>query len=139
MTAAAALGLFVWFTRTTAGKAMAAVAEDPLRSAMAGIAVRQTLLLSLAALAGVLISPVTGVYPAMGAQLLLAAIVGAVIGGFDSVLGALVGGLAVGLIQTYATVALGGDVRDVVVFALLLAVLLVRPSGLFGSRELRRV
>ncbi len=144
VTAVAAIGLFVWFTRTTVGKAMAAVAEDPLRSAMAGIPVRTILLLSwcgagaLAALAGVLISPVTGVYPAMGAQLLLPAIVGAVIGGLDSVLGALVGGLAVGLVQTYATVMLGGDLRDVVVFSLLLLILLVRPSGLFGSRELRR-
>lgn len=141
----ASLGLFLWFSRTTIGKAMAAVAEDPLRAALAGIPVRTMLFLSwagagaLAALAGVLISPVTGVFPLMGSQLFLAAIVGAVIGGLDSVLGAVVGGLMVGLIQTWAVIAVGGAYRDVVVFGLLMIFLLVRPAGLSGSRALRRV
>lgn len=141
----AVIALFLWFSTTIAGKAMSAVAEDPLRSALAGIPVRTMLLLSwtgagaLAAIAGVLISPITGVFPVMGAQLFLAAVVAAVIGGLDSVFGALIGGLIVGLIQTYAVIWVGGDLRDVVVFGLLLAFLLVRPSGLFGSGRLRRV
>lgn len=138
-------GLFLWFTRTVVGKAMAAVAEDPLRAAFAGIPVRAMLLLSwagaaaFAAVAGVLIGPVTGVFPVMGAQLFLAAVVGAVVGGLDSIFGALLGGLIVGVVQTFAVILVGGDYRDVVVFALLLAFLLVRPAGLFGSRALRRV
>jgi branched-chain amino acid transport system permease protein len=136
-----ALALFLWFSFTIVGKAMAAVAEDPVRSALAGIPVRGMLLLSwasagaLAAMAGVLISPVTGVFPEMGAQVFLAAVVG----GLDSIVGALVGGLLVGVIQTYAVIAVGGSYRDVVVFALLLAFLLLKPAGLFGSRDLRRV
>ena len=139
------LGLFFWFSRTTIGKAMAAVAEDPLRSALAGIPVRTMLLLSwagagaLAAIAGVLISPVTGVFPAMGAQVFLAAVVGAVIGGLDSIFGALIGGLIVGLVQTVAVIMVGGALRDLIVFGLLLIFQLFRPSGLFGSRTLRRV
>jgi branched-chain amino acid transport system permease protein len=143
--ALAAIGLFFWFSRTTVGKAMAAVAEDPLRSALAGIPVRTMLFLSwaaagaFAAIAGVLISPITGVFPAMGASLFLAAVVGAVIGGLDSILGALVGGLLVGLVQTFAVILVGGAFRDVVIFSLLMIVLLIRPSGLFGSRALRRV
>jgi branched-chain amino acid transport system permease protein len=143
--ALAAAGLFLWFSFTTVGKAMAAVAEDPVRSALSGIPVRTMLLLSwiaagtLAAVAGVLISPVTGVFPVMGAQVFLAAVVGAVVGGLDSILGALIGGLLVGIVQTYAVIAVGGAYRDVIVFALLLLFLLVRPSGLFGSRTLRRV
>jgi branched-chain amino acid transport system permease protein len=143
--AVAALGLFLWFSRTTVGKAMAAVAEDPLRSALSGIPVRTMLLLSwagagaLAAVAGVLISPVTGVFPGMGAQVFLAAVVGAVIGGLDSIFGALLGGLIVGLVQTFAVIVVGGAFRDLVVFGLLLLFLLFRPSGLFGSRTLRRV
>jgi len=141
----AGLGLFFWFSSTTVGKAMAAVAEDPLRSALAGIPVRSMLFLSwtgagaLAAVAGVLISPVTGVFPVMGAQLFLAAIVGAVIGGLDSILGAVIGGLIVGLVQTFAVIIVGGAFRDVIVFGLLMVFLLVRPSGLFGSKALRRV
>jgi branched-chain amino acid transport system permease protein len=143
--ALAALGLYVWFSRTTTGKAMAAVAEDPLRAAMAGIPVRGMLLLSwagagsLAAVAGVLISPLTGVFPTMGGQVFLAAVVASVIGGLDSILGALVGGLLVGLAQTYAVIAVGGAFRDLIVFGLLMLFLLLRPSGLYGSRQLRRV
>lgn len=141
----AAAGLFVFFACTTVGKAMAAVAEDPVRSALSGIPVRTMLLLSwvaagaLAAVAGVLISPVTGVFPVMGAQVFLAAVVGAVVGGLDSILGALIGGLLVGVVQTYAVIAVGGAYRDVVVFTLLMVFLLVRPSGLLGSRTLRHV
>jgi len=141
----AALGLFFWFSSTTVGKAMAAVAEDPLRAALAGIPVRGMLFLSwtgaggLAAVAGVLISPVTGVFPVMGGQLFLAAVVGAVIGGLDSILGAVIGGLIVGLVQTFAVILVGGAFRDVIVFGLLMIFLLVRPSGLFGSKALRRV
>ncbi len=141
----AALALFAFFRFTTIGKSMEAVAEDPVRSAMAGIPVRAMLLLSwvaagaLAAVAGVLVSPVTGVFPTMGAQVFLAAVVGAVIGGIDSIAGALIGGLLVGVVQTYAIVAVGGAYRDVIVFAMLLLFLLLRPAGLLGSRALRRV
>ena len=140
-----ALALFALFSFTVVGKAMASVAEDTVRSALVGIQIRRMLLLSwglagaLAAMAGVLISPVTGVFPEMGAQVFLAAVVGAVVGGLDSVAGALVGGLLIGVIQTFAVVAVGGAYRDVVVFALLLAFLVARPSGLFGSPTLRRV
>ena len=139
------IGLFVWFSRTLVGKAMAAVAEDPLRSALAGIPVRSMLLLSwsgagaLAAIAGVLVSPITGVFPVMGAHLFLAAAVGAVIGGIDSIVGALVGGLLIGLVQTFAVLVVGGAYRDVIVFGLLMIFLLARPTGLFGSQVLRRV
>jgi branched-chain amino acid transport system permease protein len=139
------LALFLWFYFTIVGKAMVSVAEDPVRSALAGIPVRGMLLLSwavagaVAAMAGVLISPVTGVFPQMGAQVFLAAVVGAVVGGLDSVVGALVGGLLVGVIQTYAVIAVGGAYRDVIVFVLLLAFLLLKPAGLFGSRDLRPV
>jgi branched-chain amino acid transport system permease protein len=140
-----ALALFLWFSFTTVGKAMAAVAEDPVRSALAGIPVRTMLLISwatagaMAAMAGVLISPVTGAFPEMGAQVFLAAVVGAVVGGLDSIVGALVGGLLVGVVQTYAVIAVGGAYRDVIVFVLLLLFLLVRPAGLLGSRSARRV
>ncbi len=143
--AMATLALFLFFSRTIVGKAMAAVAEDPLRAALAGIPVRTMLLLSwvgagaLAAVAGVLISPVTGVFPTMGAQVFLAAVVGAVLGGLDSIFGALLGGLIVGLVQTYAVIVVGGAFRDLIVFGLLLLVLVIRPAGLFRSRTLRRV
>lgn len=145
VTAITALLLYLWFTHTMIGKLMSAVAEDPIRSALSGIPVRTTLWLSwagagaLAAVAGVLVSPSAGVFPTMGAHLFLAAVVGAVVGGFDSILGALAGGLIVGLLQTFGVATVGGAYRDVLVFGLLMLMLLVRPHGIFGSRQLRRV
>lgn len=138
------VGLFLFFRLTPIGKSMLAVAESPHRAALSGIPVRTVLWISwamggvLAAVGGVLVSPSTGVFPSIGGVVLFPAVIGALLGGFDSVLGAMIGGLLLGLVETYAVVLVGGAYRDLVVFALLLVVLLVRPSGLFGSRSLRR-
>jgi branched-chain amino acid transport system permease protein len=128
---------------TTYGKAMRAVAEDPRGAALTGIPVNPMLALSwvaggvLAAIAGVLLAPITGVFPAMGAGVLFPAFIAAAIGGFDSVFGALFGGIVLGVIQTYAVVGIGGAFRDVITLAVLVAVLVWRPQGLFAAAALR--
>lgn len=134
--------LYLWFGRTMFGKAMLAVAEDPRRAALTGIPVRSMLALSwvsggvVAAVAGVLLAPITGVFPAMGGAVLFPAFIAAALGGFDSVAGALVGGIALGILQTFSVVQVGGVFRDVVTFAVLVAVLVWRPQGIFAtSRE----
>lgn len=130
-------------TSTMYGKAMRAVAEDPRRAALTGIPVNPMLALSwiaggvLAAIAGVLLAPITGVFPAMGASVLFPAFIAAAIGGFDSVFGALFGGIALGVIQTYAVVGIGGAFRDAITLAVLVAVLVWRPQGLFAAAALR--
>ncbi|MBV8600631.1 MAG: branched-chain amino acid ABC transporter permease [Candidatus Eremiobacteraeota bacterium] len=127
------------FSRTLYGKAMRAVAEDARRAAITGIPVNAMLALSwcvggvVTAVAGVLLSPVTGVFPAMGASVLFPAFIAAALGGFESVVGALVGGLGLGIVQTYAVVGVGGAFRDVVTFAVLVAVLIWRPQGIFAT------
>ena len=75
----------------------------------------------------------------MGDNILLPAFIGAVMGGFSSILGALIGGLALGLIQTYAVVTFGGAMKEVVMFAVFILVLLWRPSGLFTVQQSRKV
>jgi branched-chain amino acid transport system permease protein len=138
------IALYLWFRFTPLGKAMLAVAESPHRAALSGVPVRGILWMSwaiggaLAAVAGVLVSPSTGVFPTIGGTVLFSAMIAALLGGFDSVIGALVGGLLLGLLETYAVVTVGGAYRDLIVFGLLVDVLLVRPSGLFGSPSLRR-
>ena len=128
---------------TTLGKAMRAVAEDARRAAITGIPVNPMLAISwvaggvLAAIAGVLLSPITGVFPAMGAGVLFPAFIAAAIGGFESVIGALVGGILLGVIQTYAVVGVGGAFRDGITFAVLVAVLVWRPQGIFSTAALR--
>jgi branched-chain amino acid transport system permease protein len=135
--------LFVWFRWTPYGKAMSAVAENHHGAALTGLPVRVLLAGSwmmggaLAALAGMLLSPTTGVFPGIGASVLFAGFIGALLGGFTSIAGALVGGLLLGLLHTYGVVTIGGALRDVVTFSVLVLILLVRPTGLFGATRLR--
>lgn len=145
LTTLATGALFYWQGSTLYGRAVRAVAEDEWRAALCGIHVRTTLAVSwavgglLAGIAGVLISPLIGVFPTMGDNILLPAFIGAVMGGFSSILGALIGGLALGLIQTYAVVTFGGALKEVVMFAVFIAVLLLRPNGLFTVAQARRI
>lgn len=145
VTTLAAAALFFWQGSTLYGRAVRAVAEDEWRAALCGIHVRTTLAVSwgvgglLAGIAGVLLSPVIGVFPTMGDNILLPTFIGAVMGGFSSILGALIGGLALGLIQTYAVVSFGGAMKEVVMFSVFILVLLWRPSGLFTVQQARKV
>lgn len=91
-----------------------------------------------AAGAGVLVGAVGGISPTMGI-FGLSALVVVIFGGLDSVAGALVGGLVVGLIEAWAGTYLGGEYKMVATFGLLLSVLLVRPYGLFGTHEIERL
>ena len=145
VTTLATAALFYWQGSTVYGRSVRAVAEDQWRAALSGIHVRSTLAVSwavggmLAGIAGVLISPLIGVFPTMGDNILLPAFIGAVMGGFSSILGALVGGLALGLVQTYAVVAFGGAMKEVVMFAVFLLVMLWRPTGIITVAQARRV
>jgi branched-chain amino acid transport system permease protein len=145
VTVIATAALFYWQGSTLSGSAVRAVAEDPWRAALSGIHVRSTLAVSwavggmLAGVAGVLVSPLMGVFPTMGADIILPAFIGAVLGGFSSILGALIGGLALGLIQTYAVVAFGGAMKEVVMVAVFMLVLLWRPTGILTVERARRI
>lgn len=136
------LALFFQYTR--AGKAMRAVSQNQDAARLMGINVERvfssTLAIgtAIAALAGVLFAPVTGINPGMG-ELILKAFVAAVIGGFNSLPGAVLGGLALGLIETFSAAFAGGTLKDVSAFAMLILMLLIRPNGLFGTAGARRV
>ncbi|MBN9062141.1 MAG: hypothetical protein BGP06_05170 [Rhizobiales bacterium 65-9] len=139
-----AAAILYWQYATLFGRAVLAVAEDPWRASLAGIRVQSTLAISwlvsgmLAGLAGMLLGPVIGVFPTMGADVLFPAIVAAILGGFGSVAGAFAGGLIIGLLQTFTVVFLGGAVKEAVMFGFLLLVLLWRPSGLFTGPVARK-
>lgn len=139
-----AAALYAWEKRTTFGRSVLAAAEDQWRAALCGIHVRATLVMSwvvggaLAGFAGLLLGPVVGVFPTMGADVIFPAFIAAILGGFSSVPGAFVGGLLLGLIQTYAVVYIGGAWKEVASFTVLLAILLWRPTGLMTMRESRK-
>ncbi len=136
--------LAAWLRRTFMGRAVRAVAENPEFAALTGIPVPRTLAISWAlaggftALGGIFMAPVAGVTPSMGANVLFTGFVAATLGGFGSELGAMLGGLSLGIIEVLATAIAGGAWSDIASFAVLLAVLLLRPTGLFGGPVLRR-
>lgn len=136
--------LALFFQHTRAGKAMRAVSQNQDAARLMGISVERvfssTLAIgtAIAALAGVLFAPVTGINPGVG-ELILKAFVAAVIGGFNSLPGAVLGGLALGLIETFSAAFAGSTLKDVSAFAVLILMLLVRPNGLFGTVGARRV
>lgn len=135
------IGLHLLLTRTDMGRAMRAVAENPDLARVAGIdpamVVRATWWLGggLAALAGVFLGLTVQIRPEMGFDLLLPLFAGVILGGIGSVPGALAGGMIVGVAEALAVPFIGAQWRGGVAFLLLLAVLLVRPQGLFGMER----
>ncbi len=141
--------LWLFFRFTKLGLAMRAAALNPDSSRLVGVRVSWTIALgwglaaALGAVAGLLAAPGLGSFDQNFMQpVLLYAFAGAVLGGIDSALGAVIGSLALGvflnLIGTYVS-WVGTDLRQPVALAVILAVLLVRPAGLLGRAEARRV
>lgn len=137
--------LYLLFERTKLGLALRATAVDQEASAMMGIRVDRMLTLGWAlaavvgALAGILVAPVIFLSPTMMFNVLIYAFAAAVLGGLDSPHGAVLGGLYLGVVENLAGTwpPVGSELKTVVAFAVIISVLLVRPSGLFG-REMRQ-
>lgn len=135
------VGLHLYLTRTAAGRAMRAVAENPALARTFGIdvaaVIRRTWMLggALAAVAGVFVGLTVQLRPTMGFDLLLPLFAAAILGGIGSPYGALLGGLIVGLAQSLAVPLVGAEYRAAVAFLVLILILFVRPTGLFGERE----
>ena len=126
---------------TPFGKRLRAVAQDRDMAAMLGIDVHRTVALgfavsaAVAGVAGVLLAPVIYISADLGLPLLIKSFVAAIIGGFGSYPGALAGGLLIGVIDNVVSYAVSTDYRDVVSFLVLIAMLLVRPQGLFPNHR----
>jgi branched-chain amino acid transport system permease protein len=125
-------------TRSNAGRSMRAVSENPALARIVGIDVAAVIRLTwfiggaLACASGVMLGLVVQIRPTMGAELLLPLFAAAILGGIGSVPGALLGGLIVGVAEAATVQVIGAEWRAAVAFLILIAVLLLRPSGLFG-------
>ena len=140
-----AVGFQLFYDRTIVGRALGAVAQDPEAAALRGIPVKRLSLLSfaigsgIAALTGFVAAPATSAFPTIGFTFGLKGFIAAAIGGIPEIRGALLGGLALGLIESFGVDLIGAGYRDLVVFAVLLAMLVVRPAGIFGRESIRAV
>ena len=139
-----ALTLFV--NKTKAGRAMKAVSEDKGAAQLMGVNVNATISLTfaigsaLAAVAGVLLcSAYPSLTPYTGAMPGIKAFVAAVFGGIGSIPGAMIGGILLGIIEILGKAYISSQVADAIVFAVLIIVLLVKPTGLFGKNIQEKV
>ena len=136
--------LFLFFRFSRVGVAMQAASQNQLAAYYMGIPVRRLnsliwgLSAGVAALAGVLLAPITFVHVNMG-FIGLKAFPAAVIGGFGSLPGALVGGAIIGVVESLAGVYLPEGIKDIAAYVLVLIVLVVKPTGIFGETASKKV
>lgn len=139
--------LLTWFTsKTKMGKSMRAASEDKGAAQLMGINVNSTISITfaigsaLAAIAGVLLcSTYFTLEPTTGAMPGIKAFTAAVLGGIGSIPGAMIGGLVLGIIEIFARAYISFDLADAIVFAVLIIVLLVKPTGLLGKKVSEKV
>ena len=138
------LNLFIKYTK--AGKAMRAVSEDEGASTLMGINVNNTIALTFA-IGSALAAVGGGLYgvsykliePTIGSVFGLKAFIAAVIGGIGTIPGAVIGGLIMGLVETFTKAYISTNLTDVIVFAVLIIILLVKPAGLLGKNVKEKV
>jgi branched-chain amino acid transport system permease protein len=137
-------GLYVFFNHMKLGRAVLATCENPVGASLTGMPVPAILtsiwvLASvLAAIAGILLAPIVTLSPELG----LIGIKGftvAVLGGFTSLPGAVVGGVILGTIETAAGIYVSTAMKDATTYLLLALIIIVRPQGLFGQRTVNKV
>jgi branched-chain amino acid transport system permease protein len=137
--------LHTFYQRTLAGVAMRGVSQDAEAASLRSIPVARlgaaSFVISGAVVgaAGFLAAPVVGAYPTMGFAFALQGFVAAALGGIPSIKGAVVGGFALGLVESFGGDLIGPGYRTALVFAVLIAVLALRPAGLFGRLTARAV
>ena len=145
VTLAVVAALWWFFNHTLHGKAMLATSHNRLAAQLVGISVRRVLLVSfglsaaLGALAGILIAPITFTAWDVGVMLGLKGFAAAILGGLGSGPGAVLGGLALGLLEALSAGYVSSAYKDVIAFGIMLAVLVLMPSGLLGRRSAERV
>jgi branched-chain amino acid transport system permease protein len=133
-----------WLRFTNNGRRLRAAGQDPILASQGGINVRSyytwswALSAILAGIAGVVYG-MTNVVDSSLVNVALVAFPAIIIGGLDSIEGAVIGGLMIGIFQGFVATYLGSQLLDVLTYALLLVVMLTFPRGLFGTKQVMRV
>ena len=142
---AAAIGflgaLWLFLHRTRWGWALRASAQDPEAAALQGIPIGKASVIAmgigtaLAGVAGALTGPLVRTYPFMGHSVIVAAFIVIIVGGVGSLEGAVLAAVAYATVHTFVTTFVDGVIADIAGLLIMLGVLIVRPTGIFGSRE----
>lgn len=135
------LALHLFLQKTRVGKAMRAMSDNRDLAQVTGISVDRIVIwtwaigIALAATAGVLLGMDTRLHPTMGWNILLPVFAAAILGGIGSPYGAIAGGLVIGIVQEWSTMVISPAYKPAVSFAIMVVMLLVRPTGLFAGRK----
>ena len=131
-----------WFLRKTRfGWALRACAQDPEAASLQGISINQTARIAmfigaaLAGVAGALTAPLVRTYPYMGHSVIVTAFIIIIVGGIGSLEGAVVAAVIYAFVHTFVTTFSDGVIADIVGLVLMLLVLIIKPTGLFGTKE----
>lgn len=136
-----AVALWYVLERTWVGRAMRATAQNAMAAQLVGIDVRTIYCIAfgigtgLTAFGGAIVLPYTTVYPSVGSQFVILMFTVVVLGGLGNVLGALVGGIATGVIQSVSGLLLPIQLQNLVLFIVFILILSVKPTGLLGTRK----
>jgi branched-chain amino acid transport system permease protein len=141
LSASIILFIILWLiiSKTRIGKAIRAVADDPIGASVSGIWSERVILYAfgigsaLAGMAGVLISLETNIEPTMGFNAILKGIIASIIGGIGSIPGAVLGGFFLGIVENLGIWKIQAGWKDAIAFAVLIVFLLFRPQGILGK------
>ncbi len=131
---------YLLFERTLIGKKMQATSQDKEMASLLGIPVALMIMLTfvysatLGGIAGILVAPILFVSVSMGSTIALKAFAASIIGGFGNVMGAIVGGLTLGVVETFGAAYISVPYKDAFAFLVLFVFLLFRPQGMFGEK-----
>ncbi len=137
--------LHIFFQKTITGKAMRAVANNKKAAQIVGININRIVFISfviggfLGALAGIIIAPITTTSYDVGFMLGLKGFAAAILGGYGSMSGSIIGGLLLGLLENLGAGLISSDYKDVIAFVILILVIYIRPSGILGVAKVERV
>ncbi|MCX5873590.1 MAG: branched-chain amino acid ABC transporter permease [Deltaproteobacteria bacterium] len=141
----AVVALQFFFSRSRIGKAMRATSFNPRAAALMGVNVNRMILFSFAlsgalgAVAGIIIVPITTLSYEIGVMLGLKGFAAAVLGGYGNSLGAVIGGLLLGVLESVGAGVISSTYKDVIAFSILLLVLFIKPSGILGYGDTERL
>jgi len=137
--------LHFFMTKTKFGTSMRAAAMDPVAAESCGISVSLTTGVTygvssmVAGIAGILLGPIYGIYTTLGASIGGKGFAGAVMGGYGNMYGAIVGGIALGLIETFAAGYIGSNMKNLIAYIVLILFLFIRPTGIFDEKAIQDV